>query len=227
MAVSIQYPYARMFRDYEPGIHYAQVQMQAGVVGINTLRVYSPSKQLVDQDPDAVFVRRWIPELEGFDAKTIRAYETTRLGDYPAPVTDIREGAARAKSRLHAIRRTPAGEAGGGEGARAARLAPAAVGARGHAAPRLVARRRRRRRAKTATKQADGRKDRVGEGGLEEDGAPKKRSDREADGREASRVTRAAVTRRPGAQSAGASSLAAPTSAGHGEWITYVGTRSR
>ena len=108
---SIQYPYARMFRDYEPGIHYAQVQMQAGVVGINALRVYSPAKQLLDQDPDAVFVRRWVPELEGLDAKAIRAYETTRLDDYPAPVTDVREGAARAKSRIHAIRRTPEGRA--------------------------------------------------------------------------------------------------------------------
>lgn len=108
---AIQYPYARLFRDYEPGIHYPQVQMQAGVVGINTLRVYSPHKQLLDQDPDAVFVRRWIPELAGFDAKAIRGYESTRLGDYPAPVADIRAGAARTKERLYAVRRSDAGRA--------------------------------------------------------------------------------------------------------------------
>jgi deoxyribodipyrimidine photo-lyase len=43
---------ARCFTDYEPGIHYSQVQMQAGVTGINIPRMYSPVKQSQDQDPD-------------------------------------------------------------------------------------------------------------------------------------------------------------------------------
>jgi len=30
---------ARVFTDYEPGIHWSQVQMQSGTTGINTLRI--------------------------------------------------------------------------------------------------------------------------------------------------------------------------------------------
>ena len=47
---TINAPMARLYTDYEAGIHLSQLQMQAGVVGINTLRVYSPTKQIIDHD---------------------------------------------------------------------------------------------------------------------------------------------------------------------------------
>ena len=43
--------------DYVPGIHISQTQMQAGVIGINTFRIYKPSKQLTDHDPECTFVQ--------------------------------------------------------------------------------------------------------------------------------------------------------------------------
>ena len=103
------HPLAQVFADYEPGIHISQIQMQAGMVGINTLRVYSPHKQLLDQDPDALFVKRWVPELQEFSAEEIARYETQSLGDYVAPITNITANAKTVKDQLYAIRRSEQG----------------------------------------------------------------------------------------------------------------------
>lgn len=54
---------ARHFLDFEPGIHFSQFQMQSGTTGINTVRIYSPVKQVLDHDPTGLFIRRYVPEL--------------------------------------------------------------------------------------------------------------------------------------------------------------------
>ncbi|MEM6492480.1 MAG: FAD-binding domain-containing protein, partial [Pseudomonadota bacterium] len=69
---------ARLFTDFEPGIHYPQSQMQSGVTGINTVRIYNPVKQGLDQDPDAEFIARWVPELAGLDPRD--RHEPWRVG---------------------------------------------------------------------------------------------------------------------------------------------------
>lgn len=83
---------ARHFLDFEAGIHWGQMQMQAGTTGINTLRMYSPTKQMNDHDPQRVFVRRWVPEW-GTDA-------------YPAPIVDERAALAMARQRMYSRRGT-------------------------------------------------------------------------------------------------------------------------
>jgi deoxyribodipyrimidine photo-lyase len=57
---------AQCFTDYEPGIHYSQIQMQSGTTGINTMRIYNPVKQSQDQDPKGIFIKRWVPELSEY-----------------------------------------------------------------------------------------------------------------------------------------------------------------
>ena len=54
---------ARHFLDFEPGIHFSQVQMQSGTTGINAIRIYSPIKQVIAQDPEGRFIRHYVPEL--------------------------------------------------------------------------------------------------------------------------------------------------------------------
>ncbi|MEM8878685.1 MAG: FAD-binding domain-containing protein [Pseudomonadota bacterium] len=107
---------ARVFTDYEPGIHWSQSQMQSGTTGINTPRIYNPVKQGQDQDPNGVFIRRWLPELAGVADTFIhepwrmdnsaQADAGCRIGSaYPEPIIDHKQAARAAKGRISEIRR--------------------------------------------------------------------------------------------------------------------------
>ena len=107
---------ARLFVDYEPGIHWSQCQMQSGTTGINTIRIYNPLKQALDHDPNGVFVRRWLPELAQVPAVFLHQPWTMDgatqhqsgcvLGvDYPMPIVDWQQAAAQARDRLWSLRR--------------------------------------------------------------------------------------------------------------------------
>jgi deoxyribodipyrimidine photo-lyase len=100
---------ATVFYDYEPGIHWSQIQMQAGVTGINTIRVYSPHKQLLDQDPDCVFVQKWIPELRELTTDQIQNYLKVGLSEltdrgYPDPIVDFKTASKINKAKTYGVR---------------------------------------------------------------------------------------------------------------------------
>ncbi len=97
---------AQQFTDYEPGIHWSQCQMQSGVTGINTIRIYSPTKQSHDQDPTGTFIRRWVPELADIAAVAPEFIHEPYLmasppANYPAPVVDLKAATLAAKEKIY------------------------------------------------------------------------------------------------------------------------------
>jgi deoxyribodipyrimidine photo-lyase len=101
---------AQAFIDYEPGIHYPQVQMQSGTTGINSIRIYDPTKQGLDHDPTGSFVRRWVPELAGVPDASV--HQPWLLGDtlfggaaeYVSPVLSHNDAVAHAWTQIDRIK---------------------------------------------------------------------------------------------------------------------------
>lgn len=107
---------ACQFIDYEPGIHISQIQMQSGLTGINTLRIYNPVKQGQDHDPEGVFIRRWVPELRSVSDELIhepwkmpelkQIEAKCKLGkDYPLPIVEHKEAVHFARSKFAQLRK--------------------------------------------------------------------------------------------------------------------------
>lgn len=102
---------SKVFIDFEPGIHFAQVQMQAGETGVNTLRIYNPVKDGYENDSNANFIRKWVPELAHLQTKHIHEpYLMTPLEqnlynikigvEYPSPIIDLKANRKRASKIL-------------------------------------------------------------------------------------------------------------------------------
>jgi len=106
---------SRMFLDFEPGIHFPQLQMNAGETGINEIRIYSPAKNAKEHDPDATFIKKWVPELAHLPVPFIhepylmtpldQQFNNCVLGkDYVEPIVSIKENRSKASEILWNMR---------------------------------------------------------------------------------------------------------------------------
>jgi deoxyribodipyrimidine photo-lyase len=102
---------ARLFLDYEPGIHYTQFQMQAGTTGINTVRIYNPVKQSQEHDPQGAFIKKWVPELVPVPTAFVhepwkmtymdQVFCGFHLGEhYPLPIVDLQVSGKIAREKI-------------------------------------------------------------------------------------------------------------------------------
>ncbi len=109
---------SRQFLDFEPGIHFPQLQMQAGETGINMLRIYNPAKNSKAHDPEGTFIKKWVPELANIPVSYIhephlmppmeQQFCGVTIGiDYPAPIVEEKKTRKLASDVLWDMKKDP------------------------------------------------------------------------------------------------------------------------
>lgn len=109
---------AQMLLDFEAGVHYPNCQQQALCTGSTAeVRVADPVKQARTLDPDAAFIRHWLPELRSLPPQLCHApwlmtdleqqlYGFQMGKDYPLPIIQYEQTQIFATTELNRVCRS-------------------------------------------------------------------------------------------------------------------------
>lgn len=100
--------FAQQLIDYDPAVNNGSWQWAAstGTDAQPYFRIFNPWLQQKKFDPDCVYIKKWVPELENISASEIHNLLKKRplgLADYPAPVVDHKEASHYAKEMFKAV----------------------------------------------------------------------------------------------------------------------------
>jgi deoxyribodipyrimidine photo-lyase len=85
--------------------------MQAGTTGVNTIRMYNPTKQSLEHDTSGVFIKTWVPELKNVSLNFLhepwkmtaleQEFCNVRIGvDYPFPLVELEAAGRVARDKI-------------------------------------------------------------------------------------------------------------------------------
>jgi len=93
--------FARTLTDYDPAVNAGNWQWAASVGTDYRLRIYNPYSQAEKHDPEARYIKRWVPELRGVDAGRLTSGDQIDFSGaapgYPAPIADRNDAYHRAR----------------------------------------------------------------------------------------------------------------------------------
>ena len=96
---------AGLFIDYEPGIHWSQIQMQAGLNPYRHVPMYDIIKQSHMHDPKGSFIHEMIPELKHIQPPSLFTPWMLDKNPYVNPIIDLNEAFQNNKTRLYQLKR--------------------------------------------------------------------------------------------------------------------------
>ena len=100
----VGYVLANLWYDYEPGIHWLQIQTQAGLIPYSHIPLYDVIKQSKMHDPEGLFIKKYIPQLLEIPSELIHEPWLLDTNPYTPPIISYREAFNKTKEMLYHIK---------------------------------------------------------------------------------------------------------------------------
>ena len=96
---------AHAWMDYEPAIHWNQIQMQGGLLPQRHIPMYDVIKQAKQTDPEGLFVKTWCPALKTLNPEVVHEPWLLDPNPYREPIIDLKEAFEHGKTLLYSLKK--------------------------------------------------------------------------------------------------------------------------